>query len=98
MTTLNSMILFIPATIAFLFGIGLTPFVTHFLYKNKMWKKKAGKIGLDGNSTPIFNELHKEKEVGTPRMGGIIIWLATFVTIIGMWILAHVFPNGVTSK
>ncbi len=74
--------LFIPATIAFIVGIALTPTVSHYLYKNKMWKKKAGKIAPDGRATPIFNELHKEKEVGTPKMGGIIIWASVFITIV----------------
>jgi phospho-N-acetylmuramoyl-pentapeptide-transferase len=90
--------IFIAATLSFFIGIAITPALTNFLYSHKMWKKKCGKIGLDGKETPIFNELHKEKEVGTPRMGGIIIWLATTITIVGMWILAHVFPNEITSK
>ncbi len=84
--------LFIPATIAFLLGIFLTPILTHYLYKNEMWKKKAGKVAWDGKATPLFNELHKHKEVGTPKMGGIIIWLSVFITISLFWIFATIFP------
>ena len=84
---------FLPSTIAFCVGIFLTPFLTHYLYKYKMWKKKAGKISADGKATVIFNELHKHKEVGTPRMGGIIIWGSAFLTISVIWLLAH-FEGG----
>ena len=39
---------FLPSTIAFTIGILSAPLLTHFLYKHKMWKKKAGKIATDG--------------------------------------------------
>jgi len=90
--------IFIAATLSFFVGIAITPAISSYLYSHKMWKKKAGKVGLDGKGAPIFNELHKEKEVGTPRMGGVIIWLAASITIVGMWILAHIFPNSTTGK
>jgi phospho-N-acetylmuramoyl-pentapeptide-transferase len=78
--------LFIPSTAAFVVGIALTPAVSDFLYRNKLWKKKAGKVAMDGSATPIFNQLHKEKEVGTPRMGGIVIWASVFITISTFWV------------
>ncbi len=87
--------LFIPGTTAFIIGFLITPFLTHYLYKYQMWKKKAGKIAPDGRETPIFNELHKDKEVGTPKMGGIVIWLSVFVTISIFWAISHVF--GITT-
>jgi phospho-N-acetylmuramoyl-pentapeptide-transferase len=90
--------LFIPGTIAFVVGIILTPFVTHYLYKHKMWKKRAGKISYDGTATPLFNELHKHKEVGTPRMGGIVIWASVIITILGFWLVSKVFPTDITEK
>jgi phospho-N-acetylmuramoyl-pentapeptide-transferase len=98
MITIDVVKIFIAATLSFFIGIAITPALSSYLYSHKMWKKKSGKVGLDGKDAPIFNELHKEKEVGTPRMGGIIIWLATSITIIGLWILAQIFPNSVTSK
>lgn len=70
-----------PAIVAFIVGILITPFVTHYLYKHKAWKKKAGKgAGYGGGETPLFDELHKEKDTGTPRMGGIVIWASVFIT------------------
>ena len=82
-----------PAALAFFIGIALTPLLTHYLYRYKAWKKNGGKRGLDGEETPLFNKLHQEKEVGTPRMGGIIIWVSAAVTIVGIWLLAKFFPG-----
>jgi phospho-N-acetylmuramoyl-pentapeptide-transferase len=87
---INVFKIFIPSVVAFLIGIAITPFLTDYLYRNKMWKKKAGKIDPNGNTTPIFNELHKDKEVGTPRMGGIIIWASTLITILIFWLLSNI--------
>lgn len=90
--------LFIPGTIAFVVGIFITPLLTHYLYKHRMWKKKAGKVALDGTATTMFNELHKEKEVGTPRMGGIVIWASVAITIGGFWIVSRIFPIDIFQK
>lgn len=58
-----------------------------------MWKKKAGKISPDGRETPIFNNLHKDKEVGTPRMGGIVIWSSVFLVSIIFWAISVIWPD-----
>jgi len=90
---------FIPTAIAFFVGIGLTPFLTHYLYKYKMWKKKAGKAaGYGGGGTPIFNKLHKDRDTGVPRMGGIVIWGSVLVTIAVVWLLSVLFPSEFTKK
>ena len=96
--TLEVLKILLPTFIAFFTGIALTPFLTHFLYKNRLWKKKAGKISPDGKETPIFNALHANKEVGTPRMGGIIIWASSLITIIGIFLLSYFFPEDATAK
>ncbi|MCX6713948.1 MAG: phospho-N-acetylmuramoyl-pentapeptide-transferase [Candidatus Vogelbacteria bacterium] len=88
MLYLNILKIFAPSAIAFFVGVGITPFITNFLYRHKLWKKKAGKISPDGRATPIFDQLHKEKEVGTPRMGGIIIWASVLITTILFWLLS----------
>lgn len=79
----------IPAVLAFFVGIGITPTVTNFLYKNEMWKKKAKTVAVDGRSASVFNKLHKEKEIGTPRLGGSIIWLSAFVVATIFWLLSR---------
>lgn len=88
---------FIPPILSFGIGILSAPVLIDYLYKNKMWKKKSGKsAGLGGGGTPIFNELHKEKETGTPRMGGVLIWVSVFITVLGGWCLTQFFPGNAT--
>lgn len=89
---------FLPTASAFFIGIALTPVLTHYLYKHRLWKKTAGKKSPDGGETPIFNELHKDKEVGTPRMGGIIIWVSTLLTILLFRLLSEIGPSDLTIK
>ena len=89
---------FVPSILAFVTGILFTPFLTNFLYKNEMWKKKSGKVDMGGNDTPIFNSLHKTKEVGTPRMGGVVIWFSSLFVMLVLWILSHAFDNDILTK
>src|SRR3989344_4458097 len=73
---------------AFFLGILLTPILTHYLYKYKMWRKDARTLSPDGSGTPICNALHKEREVRAPRMGGILIWATTLIVALLFWFLA----------
>lgn len=95
---INLFKVFLPLAISFFIGIAITPLLTNYLYKHKLWKKKSGKVDPSGNGTPIFNSLHKDKEVGTPRMGGIIIWTSAFITIILFWLLGQIFPGTIAEK
>jgi phospho-N-acetylmuramoyl-pentapeptide-transferase len=62
--------------------MGLAPILAHYLYAWRAWKKKGGKgTGLgDSTGTPLFDALHKEREVSTPRMGGVLVWGSVFAT------------------
>lgn len=84
---------FIPAVLAFGLGIGMTPILTHYLYVHRMWKKKPGKRDLNGKETPLFNRLHETREVGTPRLGGVIIWISAALTAFGVFFAARLFPD-----
>lgn len=88
----------IPFVIAFAIGIASAPVLTHYLYKHQAWKKVGGKHkGLgDENGTPLFNELHKEREVNTPRMGGILIWSTVSITALFFSLLAISFGGSFT--
>ena len=60
-----------------------TPFLTHFLYKYKLWRKTARTNAMDGKPAPVFHKLHEQREVGVPRLGGLLVWLTTvFVTFL----------------
>jgi phospho-N-acetylmuramoyl-pentapeptide-transferase len=83
----------IPSATAFALGMLFAPALASILYKNRAWKKQSGKgNGIGGGGTPIFDELHKEREVSTPRMGGILVWAATLATALAFFILARAFP------
>lgn len=89
----NAARVLIPFVAAFVIGIALSPLVTHYLYQFKAWKKVGGKEkGMGDNSgTPLFNSLHSEREVSTPRMGGIVVWSATLITALTFMALAAGF-------
>lgn len=82
-----------PATASFIVGILITPIVTHYLYKYKAWKKRPGKVALDGTEAQVFNGLHKEHEVRAPRMGGIVVWGSVVITTLGFSLFALLFPS-----
>ncbi|MBV9349828.1 MAG: hypothetical protein JO026_03685 [Patescibacteria group bacterium] len=89
---------FTPAFIAFCIGIGITPLLTHYLYKYKIWKKKPGKIALDGTDALEFGKLRTEIETKTPRMGGIVVWGSVGITTILLYALDRFFPGSWASK
>ncbi|MDB5225406.1 MAG: mraY [Candidatus Adlerbacteria bacterium] len=91
--TFEVMRIFVPATLAFLIGVLITPFLAHYLYKYKMWKPKGGKIAMDGTAATEFNRLHELKEVGTPRFGGIVVWASVLLTADLLSLLARIFPD-----
>ena len=95
---LNILKVFGLASFTFFIGIFLTPFVSHYLYKYKMWKKSARTKALGGGEAVIFNRLHKEKEVNTPRMGGVIIWLSVLIVALLFWVAVNIFPSDLASK
>ncbi len=88
----------LPAIFAFIIGISITPLWTSYLYKKEMWKKKAKTVSIDGYGTPIFNNLHKEKETKTPRLGGVIIWATSAIIIMVFWFLSRMLPGSVFVK
>ncbi|HEY4510994.1 MAG TPA: hypothetical protein VJG29_01325 [Candidatus Paceibacterota bacterium] len=81
MIPLDIVKVFIPAAVTFVIGMAITPAVTHYLYRHQMWKKRGGKIGLDGKPTELFNNLHTERETGTPRFGGVVVWGSVAIAV-----------------
>lgn len=67
----------VAAFIAFL----AAPFLTDFLYKNRIGKRLR-QHGVDGKEAPIFSQLHAHK-AGTPVMGGLLFWVTTAVLTVG---------------
>jgi phospho-N-acetylmuramoyl-pentapeptide-transferase len=88
----------VPATVSFIVGMLLSPVVTHYLYKYKAWKKRPGKIALDGSSAHEFNRLHEVNEVRAPRMGGIVIWGSVIITTFGFSLANYLFATPTTDR
>lgn len=83
----------IPATLAFIIGIIITPLLTHYLYKFKVWKKTGGKAAIGGQLATEFNRLKASDETKTPRMGGIVIWGSVLITVLVLFMFKHLVPN-----
>jgi len=91
--TFNAIKVFGLAVVAFGVAYSWTPLLTNFLYKHKLWKKSARTKSITGEDAVVFNGLHKEKEVGTPRMGGLIIWGTVVLVIFLFYILSLIFRD-----
>jgi phospho-N-acetylmuramoyl-pentapeptide-transferase len=85
--------IFIPAVTAFIVGILLTPIVTHYLYRHRVWKKQGGKTALGGKVAEVFNQLKGEEETKTPRMGGIVIWGSVLITTALAYVWGEIYPR-----
>ncbi len=86
--------------IAKIFFIGFFTFIiaflmtfplTHILYKHKLWKKKVKEKAIDGGNIKYFQQFHKEKEIGTPRFGGFIIWTSVAFSSFLFFGLSHLY-------
>lgn len=99
METLVIAKVFLPTAIAFFIGVFITPIVTHYLYKHRVWKAQAGKgAGYGGGQTPVFDRLHSKSDTNTPRMGGIVIWGSVLLTIMTISLLQLFFPDSPYSQ
>jgi phospho-N-acetylmuramoyl-pentapeptide-transferase len=86
MIPLDVLKVLVPSVITFVYGMGIAPLVTYYLYHYRVWKKRGAREALDGSTATEFNRLHGdlEAEVRTPRMGGIVIWASVFLTVVTM--------------
>lgn len=78
------------AMLAFLTAFGLTPVLTHFLFKYKF-----GKNIRNTGATPIYSKLHAAK-AGTPVGGGIIVWGTVLLLILLFAIVDLIFGSTLT--
>ena len=80
-TTIDVIKIFILGTLSFLLAFWLTPVLTHFLYKHKLWRKEVREKAIDGWELPIFQKFHTKGEINIPRLGGILIWVTVLILI-----------------
>ncbi|PIZ86463.1 hypothetical protein CO033_02100 [Candidatus Nomurabacteria bacterium CG_4_9_14_0_2_um_filter_32_10] len=92
---LNLVKIFLPTVVAFLIGLFITPFATHFFFKYKMWKKYS----RNGATLTEFQKIHNEdEELRTPRVGGIIIWVSILFSTLIFYLVSIIFPTVITQK
>lgn len=82
----------VPSALTWIVGILITPFLTNFLYKHEMWKKKSVTIATDGYSASLTSQIHNDDARKTPRMGGIVIWGSVLFVISSIFILSFFSP------
>lgn len=88
----------LPAALTFMIGVAITPLVTYYLFKYKVWKKTGGKTTLQGREASEFNRLKAEGETKTPRMGGTIIWASVLLTVAALFVAKLALPNSIFSE
>lgn len=95
---INILKLIVPGTLAFFIGLVISPALIDYLIRNQMWKKKSVALTLDGRAATISSALHNDETKKTPRMGGIVVWTSTFLTISIIWIISQIFPSDFSTK
>jgi phospho-N-acetylmuramoyl-pentapeptide-transferase len=85
--------IFLPAGVAFIVGMMITPFVSNMLYKRELWKKSSVSKTIDGREATISSKLHDDEGRKVPRMGGIIVWASILITTALIAIAADIFPS-----
>ncbi|MCD6177700.1 phospho-N-acetylmuramoyl-pentapeptide-transferase [bacterium] len=86
--TFNAIKVLSLSAIAAICAVIWTPCLTHFLYKHQLWKKEARRRTITGEEASVFYNLHKNKEINTPRFGGLLIWITTLGVIFFFWLIA----------
>jgi phospho-N-acetylmuramoyl-pentapeptide-transferase len=96
--TLSVIKVFSIASVSSLVAILWSPLLINFLYKHKLWKKTVRQKAISGEDASVFKSLHKEKEIGTPRMGGLVIWVTILLVSFLFFVLSIIFPDSQISK
>ncbi len=98
LSTLSIFKILWPSITAFFFGIIITPFVSNYLYKKEMWKKKNIETTIDGNEATLTASILQDGKRKTPRLGGLVIVLSVLFTLLLYYLLAVIFHFNIFSK
>ncbi len=86
--TINAIKMFVLGALSFVLAFWLTPLLTHFLYKYKLWRKEIRTKSIDNKELVYFKQFHSEKETHVPRFGGLLIWISVSVLAIIFFLLS----------
>ena len=85
-----------PTVLTFFLGMFITPFFSSYFYKYKMWKSSPR---TNADTSEAFKNIHNTlHELSTPRVGGVIIWVAVLLTVCIIYSLSLIFPSDITQK
>jgi len=86
--TINVIKIFTLGTAGFILAFLLTPILTNFLYKHKLWRKDVRTKSIDGKEVPFFKKFHSEDETRIPRLGGLLIWVTILFLVFFFFLLS----------
>ena len=86
--TINVIKIFVLGAAGFILAFLLTPILTHFLYKHKLWRKEIRLKSIDNKELFFFKKFHSEREVHVPRFGGLLIWISALILAIVFFLLS----------
>ena len=77
--TIDVIKIFTLGALSFILAFWLTPVLTHFLYKYKLWRKEVKTKSIDGKELTFFQKFHAKEERHVPRFGGLLILGSTLI-------------------
>ncbi|MBU2635060.1 hypothetical protein KJ841_01125, partial [Patescibacteria group bacterium] len=88
--TINVIKIFMLGAMSFILAFWLTPILTHFLYKYKLWRKEIRTKSIDNKELFFFKKFHSEKEIHVPRFGGLLIWTSVLILAVLFFLLSKI--------
>lgn len=87
----NAIKILVPAIISFVSGILLTPILTHYFYKYKLWRRTPRSSVAPAEN---FQKIYEKTELSVPRVGGMIVWMSVIATIFVIFLISYfIDPN-----
>lgn len=82
----NAIKILVPAIISFVSGILLTPVLTHYFYKYKLWRRTPRSSVAPAEN---FQKIYEDTELSIPRVGGMIVWMSVVATIFVIFLISY---------
>jgi phospho-N-acetylmuramoyl-pentapeptide-transferase len=87
--TINVIKIFSLGALSFGAAFLLTPVLTHFLFKYKLWRKEVRTKSIDNRELVYFKRFHSEEEIHVPRFGGLLIWVSVLILAALFFLLSY---------
>ena len=93
---MNSAIkILIPAILSFISGVVMTPILTHYFYKYKLWRRISR---VDVAPSAEFKKIYEDNELRTPRTGGMVVWMSVIATILIIFLISLIAGPDIYEK